>query len=103
MGVILLISQASAAPAALAAAPPDIELIASVQAREMQIEQEGPIVLRLEVDPGITDVEVTRNQPAGATTYLNRPIAARVAAWLRQEDDGPLTLSTEVSTGEQPQ
>ncbi len=102
MGAILLISQAVAAPA-VAAAPPDIELTARVQAREVRIEQEGPIVLRLEVEPGVTDVTVTRNQPTGARTYRNLTIDARVAAYFRQNEDGSVTPSTTRSTGEPPQ
>lgn len=103
MGAILLIAQAAAAPAAPAAAPPDIELTARVQAREVRIEQEGPIVLRLEVEPGITDVQVARNQPAGAKTYRNLTIDARVAAWFTQDANGPVAPSSENPTGEQPQ
>lgn len=103
LGAILLIAQASAAPAAPIAAHPDVELTASVRAREVTITQEGPIMLRLEVEPGISDVKVVRNQPAGARSYRNLTIDARVAAWLKQEDDGSLTLSTEGSTGEPPQ
>ena len=103
LGAILLIAQATAAPAANPVAPPDIELSARVQAREVTIRQDGPIVLRLEVGPGLTDLEVRRNQPAGARSYRNLTIDARVAAWFRQDDDGSLTLSTETTTGEQPQ
>lgn len=102
MGVILLISQATAAPAAAPAAPPDIELTAQVRAREVTIAQEGPIVLRLEVEPGLTDIEVTRNQPGGARSYRNLTIDARVAAWLRLGEDGSVTPSTEATTGEPP-
>ena len=103
MGAILLIAQATAAPAATPAAPPDIELTARIQARDVRIEQDGPILLRLEVEPGVTDVEVRRSQPTGAKTYRNLTIDARVAAWIRREDDGSVTLSTEGSTGEPPQ
>ena len=103
LGAILLIAQATAAPAARSAAPPDIELTARVQAREVTIEQDGPVVLRLEVEPGVTDVEVKRNQPAGARSYRNLTIDARVAAWLTQAEDGSVTVTTEGSTGEPPQ
>ena len=103
MGAILLIAQASAAPGAVPATAPDIELTARVQAREVAIRQEGPIRLELTVEPGITDVAVERSQPAGAQNYRNLRIDARVAAWLRQEADGSVTVSTDSSTGEQPQ
>ena len=103
MGAILLFAQAAAAPAATAAAPPDIELTARIQAREVRIEQEGPIRLGIEVKPGISDVAVVRNQPAGAKSYRNLTIDARVAGWLRQGEDDAVTLSTESSTGEPPQ
>lgn len=103
MGAILLIAQATAVSATAPSAPPDIELTAQVRAREVTIAQEGSIVLRLEVEPGVTDVEVARNQPAGARSYRNLTIDARVAAWLRQENDGSLTLTTDASTGEPPQ
>lgn len=103
MGAILLIAQATAVSAAPATVPPDIELSARLHARAVRIQQDGPIVLRLEVEPGITDVAVTRNQPGGATTYRNLTIDARVAAWLRPDGEQSLTLSTKYSTGEPPQ
>ncbi len=103
MGAILLFAQAAAAPAAPAATPPDVEFSVRVRARQVSIAQEGPIVLRLEIEPGVSDVDVRRNQPAGARTYRNLTIDARVAAWIRQDADGGLTVSTDSSTGEQPQ
>jgi hypothetical protein len=100
-GAILLIAQAVAAPATAPPRPADIELTARVRAREVSIAQEGPILLRLEVEPGVTDVAVTRNQPAGARNYRNLAIDARIAAWLSHPEDEPHALST--TTGEQPQ
>ena len=98
-----MFAQAAAPLAAAPSGPPDIELTARVQAREVRIEQEGPIVLKLEVEPGITDIAVGRNQPPGAKTYRNLTIDARAAAWIRQDDDGSPTLSSDDSTGEPPQ
>ena len=102
MGAILLIAQASVLPGTPPAAPPDIELNARVEAREVTIQKDGPIRLELRVEPGVSDIAVERSQPAGAQTYRNLRIDARVAAWLRQETDGSVAISTESSTGEQP-
>lgn len=79
--------------------PPDVELRARVEVRELTIEQEGPIrvVLRPEANSAI---EVRRSQPAGARTYRNLTIDARVAAVLSQGDDGTLVVDTASSTGE---
>ncbi|RYE82631.1 MAG: hypothetical protein EOP19_15745 [Hyphomicrobiales bacterium] len=102
LGAILLIAQASAAPGALPASAPDIELQARVEAREVTISQDGPIRLELHAEPGMTDVAVERSQPGGARSYRNLTIDARVAAWLRQNADGSVAVSTDNSTGEQP-
>ena len=99
-GAITLIAQAAAAAAAPPATPPDIELTARVEARQVRIQQEGPVRLDLRVEPGVTDVAVERSQPGGANSYRNLRIDARVAAWLWQGEDGAVTLSTERSTGE---
>jgi hypothetical protein len=103
LGALLLIMQASAEPAGAPAMPPDVELKARVEAREVLIEQEGPIRLELRAEPGITDVKVERSQPAGAQTYRNLVIDARVAVWLNQAADGSIAPAIEGSTGEQPQ
>ena len=103
MGAILLIAQAVAAPAANPARAPDVELRAHVEARSVKIEQEGPIRLDLRVEPGLTNVAVQRSQPAGARSYRNLVIDARVAAWLEQDPNGGVTLTTDSSTGEPPQ
>lgn len=99
LGAILLIAQATAAPAVA----PDVELRAHVQAREIAIEQEGPIQLDLRADPGSTDVKIERSQPAGAQRYRNLTIDARLAAYLKQQADGSIAPTLESSTGEQPQ
>jgi hypothetical protein len=100
-GAIFLIAQAVAAPGAAPARPPDVELTARVSAREVTIEQEGPIRLQLRAEPGLTDVAVERSQPTGASSYRNLVIDARVAAWLGQ--DTQISAETQESTGEQPQ
>lgn len=98
-GAILLIAQASAAPAAVQASP-DVELRAQLRAREVRIEQDGPIRVELRAEPGITDISVERSQPAGAQSYRNLTIDARVAAWLSQDDGPKAGVSTSGSTGE---
>lgn len=102
-GAILLIAQAVAVPGAMPSTPPDVELTARVEAREVRIEHDGPIRLELRAEPGVTDVLVERSQPAGASSYRDLVIEARVAAWLAQDSAAPVTLSTAGSTGEPPQ
>lgn len=97
---ILLIAQAVAVPGAMPATPPDVELSARVEAREVRIEQDGPIRLELRAEPGVTDMLVLRSQPAGARSYRDLVIDARVAAWLGRDSAAPVTLSTAGSTGE---
>ena len=101
-GAILLLAQATAALAAAPAAAPDVEITAHVEAREVTIEQEGPIRVTLTPEAN-SSIEVTRSQPAGTKSHRNLTIDARLAAVLSQDDDGTLTVSTTSSTGEQPQ
>lgn len=96
-GGILLIAQAVAA--ATPATAPDIELTARITAREVTIEQEGPIRVELRAEPGLTDSRTVRSQPAGARSYRNLTIDARLAAWLMDPAAAPPEQSTE-STGE---
>lgn len=105
MGVILLIAQATAAPAAAPAAPPDIELTARVAVREVAVRQEGPIRVELFAEPGVSDITVERSQPAGAKSYRNLIIDARVAAWLDADagDDKQSVSTNTETTGEEPQ
>lgn len=103
MGPILLIAQAMAAPGASPASPPDIEIAATIRAREVRIEQEGPIRVELRADPGVSDIAVERSQPAGARSYRNLTIDARLAAWLSQDTEAQVTATTDRSTGEPPQ
>lgn len=85
MGALLLIAQAVAAPGAGPARSPDIELTAHVTAREVTVQREGPIKLELRAEPGTTDAAVERSQSAGASSYRNLVIDARVGAWLGQD------------------
>lgn len=101
MGAIFLIAQAVAAPGAAPDRPPDVELNARVSARAVTIEQQGPIAVELRAEPGVSDVAVRRSQPAGARSYRNLVIDARVAAWLGES--APPAAATTDSTGEQPQ
>lgn len=78
---------------------PDIELTARVTARAVTIEQEGPIRVELRAEPGPTDSRTVRSQPAGARSYRNLTIDARLAAWLTDPAAAPPEQSTE-STGE---
>lgn len=102
-GAFLLIAQASVATATGAAPLPDIEIVAHVEAREVTIEQDGPIRVQLTAEPGTSAIEVRRSQPAGTRSYRNLTIDARLAAVISQDDDGTLVVDTASSTGEQPQ
>lgn len=102
-GAILLTAKALAPTGEPPSAPPDVELKARAEAREVSIEQEGPIRLELRAEPGLTDVKVERSQPPGATSYRNLTIDARVATWLSRERDGAEARPAEGSTGEPPQ
>ncbi|MBV8915242.1 MAG: hypothetical protein JOZ05_19665 [Acetobacteraceae bacterium] len=70
MGLLFL--QLAAAPVAATATPPDIELNAHVQAREVTIREEAPVRLSLHAEPGnAPPVKVTRSAPGGAKSYRN--------------------------------
>ena len=99
MGAILLFAQAAGTPAMARPAAPDIEISARVQAREVSIDEDGPIALRLRAEPGLTDAKVERNQPAGAQNYRNLVIDARIAAWLA-DDRSQADANSTNSTGE---
>jgi len=100
-GAILLIAQAASMPAAgVPAEPADVEMRVRVKAREVRIEQEGPIAIRLRAEPGATDIEVARSQPAGAKSYRHLTIDARLAAWLTQDPAVEADIATQGSTGE---
>ena len=103
-GGLLLLAQALAAasspPAPSPATPPDIELSAKVEAREIEIAQEGPLVIRLRAEPGVTDSRTVRSQPAGARSYRNLTIDARLAAWLTGDTPAPQGDAPAIQTGE---
>ena len=99
MGAILLFAQATGTPAMAGATAPDIEISARVEAREVSIEQEGPIEVKLHAEPGFTDAQVERNQPAGTRSYRNLVVDARIAAWLARDRSQADTNSIS-STGE---
>lgn len=86
--------------AGIPAAPADVELRVQVKAREVRIEQEGPITVRLRAEPGDTDIQVERSHPAGASRYRNLAINARLAAWLTQDPAVQADIATQGSTGE---
>lgn len=62
---------------------PDIELRATIEAREVEIDVATPIAVRVTgaAQPG-DGVEVRRNQSTGRTSYRNLQIDARIAAHL---------------------
>lgn len=101
-GPIVLIAQATAVPiaAAIPSMPTDVELRKSIKAREVRIEQEGPIQVRLRAEPGITDVKVTRSHPGGAATYRNLTIDGRLSAWLTRDATGQVASASQEATGE---
>lgn len=95
---ILLFAQVGAA-AMPTLSPPDVELSARVEAREITIEQDAPVRLKVHAEPGVTDLEVKRSQPAGARRYRNLTIDARLAAWLSPAADAGDTVTSK-TTGE---
>lgn len=107
MGAFLLFAQATSAVAVTPSLPgptppPDIEIRARFEAREVMVDQEGRVAVTLRPEAS-SSIEVRRSQPAGARTYRNLTIDARVAAMISLDDDGTLIVSTTGSTGEQPQ
>jgi len=107
LGAFLLIAQATTVAATAASEPtttpqPDIEIKAHMSAREVSIEQDGPIKVLIRPEP-LSSIEVKRSQPGGARSYRNLTIDVRLAARLSQDEDGTLTVQTESSTGKPPQ
>lgn len=111
MGPIFLFVAAQAASAAMAVDPPaamppqarpapDLEITAHVEARSLEIRQQGTAQAQVTVDPGHGAIEVRRSQPERATRYRNFEIDARVAAFVSLDDDGTLTVSNDNPTGE---
>ncbi len=97
VGILLLAQVGAAAMPTLS--PPDVELSARVEAREITIEQDAPVRVKLHAEPGVTDLEVKRSQPAGARRYRNFTIDARLAAWLSPAADAGDTVTIK-TTGE---
>ena len=84
-GAGLIFFAAAAAAGSAPSAPPDIELNARAQIRELRIEQQGEARISLRAEPSAGDkVTVERNLPKGERRYRNLDIKlsaeARLAA-----------------------
>lgn len=91
--ISFLLAAAIAAPAAL----PDIEIGARIKAREVKVEQQGRVEVRLEPDAG-GRIEVERNLPKGRSTYRNLELRLNIEARLA---DPSARSATAVETASQ--
>ena len=77
----VLFAQLAAQAAPVPATPPDVEFRARVQAREVEIEQQGEARARVHAEPsGGERVEVERNLPKGRVRYRNLALTVQVDA-----------------------
>ena len=84
-GLGLLFFQLAAAQTG--APPPDIEVTARVQAREVTIRQDGEARIELHAEPGVAPpVRVERSAPPGARSYRNLTIDLHGQARLSAPD-----------------
>jgi hypothetical protein len=75
--------------------PPDIELNARVQAREVEIRQDGAARVALRAEPGdAPPVRVERSAPAGAKKYRNLTIDVEAEARLVNPPQTPSQQGT---------
>jgi hypothetical protein len=96
---LFLFAQA-AAPAAVTAAPPDIEIRAHADIRSVEIRSQGRASIELHAEPGeAPPVQVGRSAPAGAKRYRNLRLDLRAAARLTGPG-APTATETTTTTGD---
>lgn len=98
---------AGAAAGLMGPAAPDLEISAQVQARKVEIEQQGRSEARVHLDPeGTERIEVERNLPQGRSTYrdltLDLNVEARIADPIHgRQSAAAASERTAPQTGEQ--
>lgn len=87
---LLLAAAAGTATANL----PDIEIAASVKAREVRVEQQGRASAEVRVEPEAAKrIEVERNLPKGRSTYRNFDLTLKVEGRLADHIASPENTS----------